>query len=80
MAQYVYQCLACGAVRLVKHSIHDEAKRELPCVCSGNHLSPVKRVIHPAGLPAVIYPGTGFYTSDKRSAAEQWEYSNTWKD
>ena len=61
MPTYDYECDACGHAFELFHSIKDPARKKCPC-CGRNKL---RRLIGSGG--AILFKGSGFYTTDYRS-------------
>ena len=60
MPTYLYQCERCGRFEIFQ-KITEDPLEECP-TCE----SPVKRII---GAPGIIFKGSGFYSTDNRSAS-----------
>lgn len=60
MPTYVYACRSCDHRLEVVQKMSDDPLKDCP-ECSGS----LRRVLFP---PAVVYKGTGFYTTDYKNA------------
>lgn len=60
MPTYVYACQGCDQQTELRQSVKDEPLKECPH-CGGS----VRRVLFP---PAVVYKGSGFYTTDYKKS------------
>ena len=65
MPTYVYACKQCDGRLEVVQKMSDDPLRDCPD-CSGQ----LRRVLFP---PAVVYKGTGFYTTDYKNGGRKEE-------
>ncbi len=66
MPTYEYECIDCGQVMEIFHSITLKPKRKAFCEKCGEQRS-VRRLIGTGG--GLIFKGSGFYETDYRSAS-----------